>query len=328
LSEAATRPGAARIHVVAGVLEDASGRVLIAQRPRGRPMAGYWEFPGGKLSPGEERLAGLARELDEEVGVRLAAARPLIRYVHRYPDRVVDLDVWRVGTWDGPPHGREDQALSWLPIAALPEAGLLPADEPIVRALSLPSVVLVTPPAAGSEDAFLEVLAQSAAELVVLRRPDLDTEALVAVAAWTRVRTGARVVLNGDPAELGKFVEQGAADGLHVPAHHAARLTSRPLPRQHLFGVSCHDALELDRAEALAADYAFLGPVKPTATHPGAPGSGWDAFARLVRDRPLPVYAIGGLGPADLGAAWLAGAQGIAAIRSLWSLWGRAETSA
>jgi len=311
--------------VVAGVLEDAAGRVLIAQRPEGRSMAGAWEFPGGKLAAGEERHPGLARELEEELGVCIGPARPLIRYLHRYPALEVDLDVWRVASWHGEPRGLEGQALAWREVSTLLGAGLLPADEPIVRALALPSTVLVTPPQAASEGAFLDLLARSAAGLVVLRRPDLDAEALLAVAAWARVRTGARVVLNGDPARLSKAIEEGAADGLHVPARHAARLASRPLPRQHLFGVSCHDALELDRAEALAADYAFLGPVKPTATHPGSPGSGWGAFARLVRDRPLPVYAIGGLGPADLGAAWNAGAQGIAAIRSLW---GRTESSA
>ena len=84
------------------------------------------------------------------------------------------------------------------------------------------------------------------------------------------------------------------------------------------FGVSCHDADELRAAKAVEADYAFLGNVLPTASHPGKPALGWEAFSHLIADLPLPVYAIGGLGPGDLETAWAAGAQGIAAIRGLW----------
>ncbi len=93
----------AEIHVVAGAIADADGRVLIAQRPRGRHMAGRWEFPGGKLAPGEDPCAGLARELAEELGIALRSARPLIRLRHTYPERRVLLDVWQVTEYDGVP---------------------------------------------------------------------------------------------------------------------------------------------------------------------------------------------------------------------------------
>ena len=81
------------IHVIAGALSDTEGRVLIAQRPRGRHMAGRWEFPGGKLAPGEDSCDGLKRELAEELGVIVREARPLIRLRHDYPDRRVLLEV-------------------------------------------------------------------------------------------------------------------------------------------------------------------------------------------------------------------------------------------
>jgi mutator protein MutT len=127
------------IHVVAAAVIDATGRVLIAQRPAGKHMAGGWEFPGGKLEPGEERLAGLARELREELGLTIVGTpRPLIRVRHAYPAREVLLDIWAVRHYRGEPQGLDGQALRWCTQDELAMAELLPADKPIVAALRLP----------------------------------------------------------------------------------------------------------------------------------------------------------------------------------------------
>jgi mutator protein MutT len=126
------------IHVVAAVAIDASDRVLIAQRPAGKHLAGGWEFPGGKLEPGEQRLAGLARELREELGITIAAPRPLIRVRHAYSSREVLLDIWVVRRYSGEPQGLDGQALRWCTQDELATAELLPADKPIVAALRLP----------------------------------------------------------------------------------------------------------------------------------------------------------------------------------------------
>lgn len=127
------------VHVVAAALVDAAGRVLIAQRPSGKHLAGGWEFPGGKLEPGEERLAGLERELREELGISIIGApRPLIRVHHAYPSREVLLDMWVVKRYGGEPRGLDGQALRWCTQDELATVELLPADEPIVRALRLP----------------------------------------------------------------------------------------------------------------------------------------------------------------------------------------------
>jgi mutator protein MutT len=117
---------------------DASDRVLIAQRPAGTHLAGGWEFPGGKLEPGEERSAGLARELHEELGITMAAPRPLIRVRHAYPSREIFLDVWIVRRYRGEPRGLDGQALRWCTRGELAEVELLPADKPIVAAQRLP----------------------------------------------------------------------------------------------------------------------------------------------------------------------------------------------
>jgi mutator protein MutT len=136
LSRDAPRPF---IHVVAAAVIDTTHRVLIAQRPAGKHLAGGWEFPGGKLEPGEERLVGLARELREELGITITAQpRPLIRVHHAYPAREVLLDIWVVRRYGGEPHGLDGQALRWCTQDELAAADLLPADKPIVAALRLP----------------------------------------------------------------------------------------------------------------------------------------------------------------------------------------------
>ena len=126
------------VHVVAGALLDADARVLIAERPRGRHLAGGWEFPGGKLAPQETPIEGLARELSEELGIALGSARPLIRVRYDYPDRSILLDVWLVTAYAGVPEGLEGQRLRWCGAEELPAADLLPADRPVVAALRLP----------------------------------------------------------------------------------------------------------------------------------------------------------------------------------------------
>jgi 8-oxo-dGTP diphosphatase len=126
------------VHVVAAAVIDAKGRVLIAQRPAGTHLAGGWEFPGGKLEPGEERLAGLRRELREELGITIATPRPLIRVRHAYPSREVLLDIWVVARYSGEPGGLDGQALRWCTLDELAVAELLPADKPIVALLRLP----------------------------------------------------------------------------------------------------------------------------------------------------------------------------------------------
>jgi mutator protein MutT len=135
------------IHVVAGAVIDAAGRVLIAQRLPGKHLAGGWEFPGGKLETGEARAAGLERELHEELGIAIRTPRPLIRVRHTYPYGDVLIDMWVVKSYSGEPRGLDGQALKWLPQEELEKADLLPADGPIVRALRLPEQLtnLATP---------------------------------------------------------------------------------------------------------------------------------------------------------------------------------------
>jgi len=308
------------VHVVAGVISDAAGRVLLTQRPAGGHLAGLWELPGGKLEPGEGRAAGLARELREELGIAVEAAEPLIRVRHRYPEREVLLDVWEVRRWSGTPRGLEGQPLRWVAREDLAGTDLPPADRPVVQALRLPDLMLITPEPGSDPGAFLSGLERALARgvgLVQLRAKALDGRSLVALARAARALChghGARLVMNADPA----LAEEAGADGVHLTEARLRALDGRPLPEPHLVGASCHDASSLAHAVAIGADYAVLSPVRPTPSHPQAAPLGWARFEALVAGLPLPVYALGGIGPEDLAAARAAGARGVAAIRALW----------
>jgi 8-oxo-dGTP diphosphatase len=98
-------------------------------------MAGSWEFPGGKLVAGEERIGALRRELAEELGIDVLEAKPLLELVHDYPEKRVLLDVWRVLRYRGEAEGREGQLLRWVAVDELAGLPLLEADGPIIEAL-------------------------------------------------------------------------------------------------------------------------------------------------------------------------------------------------
>jgi 8-oxo-dGTP diphosphatase len=129
-------PGKPGIQVVAAAIYDAAGNVLIAQRPAGRHMAGRWEFPGGKVGSDESELAALARELSEELGIEVQAARPCMRLTHAYESFDVELSLWVVERYAGTPRPLDDQRLKWVRPAQLPAEDLLEADRPFVEALA------------------------------------------------------------------------------------------------------------------------------------------------------------------------------------------------
>lgn len=124
------------VRVVAGLVFDAQGRVLIAQRPASKALAGRWEFPGGKIEADEAPLAALTRELHEEIGIDVAGATRVMHYAAIYPVRTIWLDVWHVTAWGGQPQGREHQALAWVEPGRLGEHDILEADAPIVAWLA------------------------------------------------------------------------------------------------------------------------------------------------------------------------------------------------
>jgi 8-oxo-dGTP diphosphatase len=315
-----TRAGErAPIPVAAAVIERGDGHVLLAERPAGKPWAGYWEFPGGKFEPGEGPAQALVRELNEELGIEVDAITPWIARDYAYPEKTVRLHFFRVPAWHGEPHGREGQRVSWESPAAPRVAPLLPANGPILAALALPPLYAISNAAQLGVPEFLARLKAALARgvrLIQLRERGLAARDLAALAVEVVAAAhahGARVLVNGDVT----LAREAGADGVHLTAGQLRALSTRP--PLALCAASCHDADELARAAALGLDFVVLSPVLPTASHPGEPGIGWQRFAERVRDYPLPVYALGGMRPELLTTARTHGAHGVALLGGIWT---------
>jgi 8-oxo-dGTP diphosphatase len=306
------------VEVVAAVLQREDGSFLLAQRPAGKAYAGYWEFPGGKVEPAEAPAAALSRELHEELGIDVRQSYPWVTRDYDYEHAAVRLRFRRVTDWSGELHGRERQAFEWQHIDALTASPLLPANGPILRALALPTLYGISNAAATGVEPFLRKLAvalERGLRLVQVREKSLTADDLVQLASKVQAlaRThGAKVLINADAA----LAARAQVDGVHLTA--ARLMDSHTRPDCEFVGASCHDERELAHAARLGLDFAVLGPVQDTASHPGGRTLGWQRFAELVGDYPLPVFAVGGLSRRNMHAAWSAGAHGIAAIRGAW----------
>ncbi|VCU70053.1 CTP pyrophosphohydrolase [Pigmentiphaga humi] len=361
------------VDVAVGVMLQPDGRLLLGQRPAGKPYAGWWELPGGKLEPGESVLQALARELHEELGIAVLESSRWITHVHAYSHATVRLYFCRVTRWEGQPRGLESQALQWagiraanrpeieaaehelagriaalearlargeqptdleiaqaraqaaedaLGLALEPRIGpLLPATLPPLRWLHVPDTYVISDIGAPTGiEPFLRRLDAALArgvKLVQFREPAWPggaadgalREVLGQVVARAHA-AGAKVLLNSVHPQTWR----ADADGLHLRA--ADLGGARPaLPRGALLGASAHTARELEQARSLDADFAVLGPVLPTASHPGQPGLGWSAFAALADQAGLPVLALGGQSERTRAQAITHGAHGIAGIR-------------
>ncbi len=303
--------------VAVAVVFDDTGRLLITRRAATAHQGGLWEFPGGKLAPGESVREALQRELAEEVGIHITQARLLIRLRHDYPERAVRLDVLRVDAFRGEAHGREGQPLRWVEPAELSRFSFPAANKPILRAVDLPARYLITPEPLPGSDFLprLEAALRRGVRLVQLRSKRLGESEYLPLAREAVALChahGARLLVNGEPS----LALASGADGVHLDGRRLRDLGERP--PLGLVGASCHDATQLAEAAAKGVDFAVLSPVAETASHPQAVPLGWARFRALSDEATLPVYALGGLDEADLADAWAHGAQGIAAIRGLW----------
>ena len=315
----ATAPARARIEVVAAVIYNERGEFLLAQRPPGKPYAGYWEFPGGKVEPGEEAAAALKRELHEELGIDVTLAYPWLTRDFDYAHAHVRLRFFRVYRWSGELHGRELQQFTWQSIHHITVAPVLPANGPILRGLALPAIYGITRAGDLGRDAFMRTLVQSldhGLRLIQVREKQMADAELSRFAAEVVAAAhahGARVVVNGG-ADVAK---QAGADGVHLTS--ARLMAAATRPDCEWCGASCHNAVELARARDLGLDFVVLGPVAATPSHRDAQPLGWQDFSRLIRDYPLPVYALGGLRANQLEEAWRHGAHGVSLQRDAWS---------
>lgn len=309
----------APIHVVAGVLCDTRGRILLARRTEGRDLAGAWEFPGGKVEPGESPAKALERELFEELGIHIGNIEPLICVPQRYADKSIVLDVYTVLSYSGKPKGREKQALAWSPLEKLISYPMPPADKPVVAALTLPNVLAITPEFYGDKNNYLSCIEQ---QLVLgIRYIQLRCKSLTPI-KLKELAIDIRTLCHGHKATL--FINENIelAKMLDCPVHlKSSQLMQKDIAlllSDHPFSSACHTLDELKKAESMAAMFAVLGPVLKTNSHPDSDGIGWSAFTQMRNGVSLPIFALGGLGMKDIADARQHGAQGVAGISQLW----------
>jgi 8-oxo-dGTP diphosphatase len=360
--------------VAVAILLKPDGTFLLSSRPEGKPYAGYWEFPGGKIEAGESVRAALVRELHEELNVTITETTPWFTFVMRYTHATVRLHCWRVAAWHGEMRGMEGQQFRWQSLAHMTVSPTLPGCVPIFSALRLPYVYVITNATEMGVAAYLEQLrallrrnaannapmdefrdgddmdcrppgadrvpvsgrsrdaseirprpapgrqpianeyANASPFMIQIREkqlPPAELESFATAVIQLARESNAIVVINHDIELATKL----GADGVHLTSTQLATLNTRP--DFAFVGASTHSRAELERAAELKCDFAVLGPVKATRSHPGQAPIGWHTFAQWVEASPLPCYALGGLVESDLQSAVNAGAQGISLQRGL-----------
>ncbi|MBZ4202969.1 MAG: Nudix family hydrolase [Methylovulum sp.] len=303
------------LHVAVGIVKNAQGQILIAQRHKSAHQGGLWEFPGGKLECNETPEMALVRELQEEIGIVVKKISRLITLYHRYPDLIVHLHVFWVNEFLGEVTCCENQPLRWVTPHLLKDYPFLKANQPIITAIRLPVYYAIVDDTRklSPQQQLTELLKQN----ITLIQARLKTSSSLETTqffdyAVPRCRDQ-KVILMTNSANQPCAAYQ--AEGLHLTSHDLLRCSQRP--HAYLWvSASCHSLEELQHAEKIGVDFAVLAPVMPTKTHHEAPALGWLQFSKWVAECTLPVYALGGMNLSDLESAIEYGAQGIASIRA------------
>lgn len=313
-----------------GVIQRDNGMVLLGERPAGKPWAGYWEFPGGKIEPNETPEQALKRELQEELGITATRYYPWLTRTYSYeakydamgvlesPAKTVKLHFFVVTEWTGDPVGLENQLTSWQNPEKVNVGPMLPANAPILTGLGLSPIYAITNLKELGKPLFIQRLKaalENGLMMIQVRENHLSplelrlfSEHIIELAAPFE----AKVFINSDI----NIAQQLDASGVHLSSQKLMQMQAKP--QGMLCGASCHNPAELSHAAALGLDYVMLSPVKATMSHLDAQPLGWDAFNQLINGYSLPVFALGGMQMDDLHTARQYGAHGIAMQRAVW----------
>ena len=331
------------VHVAVAVIVNDAGEACISLRHAQAHQGGLWEFPGGKVEPGETVEQALSREIKEEIGLDILCSRLLIRIKHDYGDKSVCLHVKKVTRFHGTAVGLEGQQVKWVPIENLADYDFPGANQAIIKSLLLPHHYMITGSFDGADDFSLrlENALNTGIKLVQLR---LKCGVEESITGFESEDDGSRLYHIIEEASamcathqarlmLNLSVENKrllgitdicdidiAFDGVHLDSRTLMSIENVFTLKQQskLVSASCHNAEELKMAEKLGLDFAVLSPVKKTISHPEAEILGWEQFEQLSDQVSIPVYALGGLNQDDLEEAWSSGAQGVAGIGGFW----------
>ncbi len=308
-----------RLHVAVGVIYNATrDKILISKRCHNQDLAGFWEFPGGKVENGETSQSALARELFEELGIVVNQAESLMNISHDYPDKKVLLDVWKVNNWSGNVTRREKQEIAWVAINELNHYAFPSANKQIIKTISLPVIYVISQDTYTSQVRLLSAIRdcfEQGLKLFQLRlkQRQYDFQLINEIKKLASFYH-AKFILNGTVEDIQNY----HTDGIHFNKNELFKYSSRPIPKNYILGGSCHNEAELMQAILLDVDYVFISPVCVTSSHPSAKTLGWDRFNQLAKKINVPVYALGGLSENDLNKARISGAHGIAMLSAFW----------
>ena len=296
---------------------------LLASRPEGKGWAGWWEFPGGKIEANERPEHALSRELKEELGIKPTTMQQWITRRFDYPAthdsaaKMVNLHFYFVDAWEGELRPHEGQQLSWQSPQNITVSPILPANAPIMKALALPPVYVITNLAEMGEQAFfagLESQLERGLRLIQVREKQLTKDQMMTFAKQVIMLArayDAKVLISEDIA----LARQLGADGVHLPSQSLLMLKTKS--ESMIVAASTHNAIELAHAQALDLNFVVLSPVKSTLSHHEANPLGWQRFATLAENSTLPIYALGGMALSDLPLALSHGARGVAFQRNV-----------
>ncbi len=309
------------INVAVGIIVDDQNKVLLTKRSSDVHQGGLWEFPGGKIQQNEDSRAALARELNEELGLIVDDARPLIKLNYEYPDQSVFLDVWFVNAWHGQIYGHEGQIIEWTPISELSEKEFPAANETIINAVRLPPLYIISPGPAGNFNSYLgkiEECLKAGTRFLQLRCRDKlikKNPMLVSRVVDICNSYNTNLLLNSSPTVAISY----NAHGVHLSSARLLQINHRPLDYNYWVAASCHNQNELAHACRIGVDFVVVSPVRKTNSHPDSSPMGWKKFTQLAENSTVPVYALGGMQPCHLNSAWQHGAQGVAMLSGIWS---------
>ena len=297
------------LEVVAAVIRDTQGRVLIAKRPSNKHQGGKWEFPGGKVEQGESRRSALTREIREEIGIEVGHCSRLISIYHEYSDKAIYLDIYEVTAWEGTPEGKEGQEITWVTAEALDNYQFPDANLPTIEAVRLPKQLKRIEQINCAED-FRHQVKSAIDNSYRMLFFSFDTaknsfEPDVELINWmldTAASQGARVLFESPPPLVRSDYN------LCLNSDDLQKAQEKP-SAERVAGV-CHNAESLFKAQRLGLDFLIIDSVLVNQDG-SSKGIGWPAFQSLSSRVNVPVYASGGMGEKELELAREYGAQGI-----------------
>lgn len=304
------------VKVVAGLIRRRDGKILICLRPDHLDQGGLWEFPGGKREKGEGRFDALRRELQEELGIDIKFALPLLRLIHKYPTKTVDLDIWEISQWHGSATGREGQQIEWVTSSDLNRYEFPAANKAIISAARLPRVISMMPDVANIGTTFLSqlegwLIAGIRCFIFVNQHLMSNVDKRILIQIGRLLGKFDAKIINDQRLEI-------AASDSDSDARSLRKNLTCHLDCDNFLGHFCRTSADLDQAAHMGAELVLIGPVGSANSGIGNTAIGWSEAKQMVAKTVIPAFAFGGLQSQDVSRAITAGCQGIVLPASVW----------